>query len=125
MEDKYLQYRDTIDRIERDIRNNDVSYRDLSAAIENLRSIIKEIQDDTEEDGKEYLAVMTSVDKELAIQGEKIANVYYQLDQLDKRVSALESDSSAGSDKEKEAMSKVLMLMLAALATQIVNALQK
>lgn len=125
MEDKYLQYRDTIDRIERDIRNSDVSYRDLSAAIENLRNIIKEIQDDTEEDGKEYLAVMTSVDKELAIQGEKIANVYYQLDQLDKRVSALESDSSSGSDKEKEAMSKVLMLMLAALATQIVNALQK
>ncbi len=125
MEDKYLQYRDTIDRIERDIRNSDVSYRELSAAIDNLRSIIKEIQDDTEEDGKEYLAVMTSVDKELAIQGEKTANVYYQLDQLDKRVSALESDSSSGSDKEKEAMSKVLMLMLAALATQIVNALQK
>lgn len=125
MEDKYLQYRDTIDRIERDIRNSDVSYRELSAAIENLRSIIKEIQDDTEEDGKEYLAVMTSVDKELAIQGEKIANVYYQLDQLDKRVSALESDSSTGSDKEKEAMSKVLMLMLAALAAQIVSAMQK
>lgn len=125
MEDKYLQYRGTIDRIERDIRNNDMSYRELSAAIENLRSIIKEIQDDTEEDGEEYLAVMTSVDKELAIQGEKIANIYYQLDQLDKRVSALESDSSTGSDKEKEAMSKVLMLMLAALATQIVNALQK
>ena len=125
MEDKYLQYRDTIDRIERDIRNSDVSYRELSAAIENLRSIIKEIQDDTEEDGKEYLAVMTSVDKELAIQGEKIANVYYQLDQLDKRVSALESDSSSGSDKEKEAMSKVLMLMLAALAAQIVNSMQK
>lgn len=125
MEDKYLQYQGTINRIEQDIRNNDVSYRELSAAIDNLRSIIKEIQDDTEEDGKEYLAVMTSVDKELAIQGEKIANVYYQLDQLDKRVSALESDSSSGSDKEKEAMSKVLMLMLAALATQIVNAIQK
>lgn len=118
-------YQTELRGIERRVNDQDISLKELSRAIEDLRELVADIKNSASSTHKEYTTVMTSVDKDLAIQEEKLANIFYQLDQLDKRISLLEKGNSDGSAKEKEVISKVLMLVLAALATQIVNALQK
>lgn len=118
-------YQTELRGIERRVNDQDISLKELSRAIDDLRELVADIKNSASSTHKEYTTVMTSVDKDLAIQEEKLANIFYQLDQLDKRISLLEKGNSEGSAKEKEVISKVLMLVLAALATQIVNALQK
>lgn len=125
MEDIFKDYQRRLLRIEKIIREQKTSYEDLVNAAKEVDDLVKDLKNSYGVSEKEFLKVMTSVDKDLGIQEEKLANIFYQLEQLEKRITALESSTAVGSTKDKEALSKVLLLAIGALATQIVSALQK
>ena len=125
MEDIFKDYQRRLLRIEKIIREQKNSYEDLVNAAKEVDDLVKDLKNSYGVSEKEFLKVMTSVDKDLGIQEEKLANIFYQLEQLEKRITALESSTAVGSTKDKEALSKVLLLAIGALATQIVSALQK
>ena len=125
MEDVFKDYQRRLLGIERIVREQKTSYDGLIDAAKEVEKLVEDLKNSYGVSEKEFLKVMTSVDKDLGIQEEKLANIFYQLGQLDKRITALESSTAVGSTKDKEALSKVLLLAIGALATQIVSALQK
>lgn len=87
--------------------NLDAERRELSIAINELKSIVQ------------------SLDKETAIQAEKQSHLYYQITQLEKTVESMKGDDVKEVDRKKDLVEKIFMAILGASVTYIFSLLKQ
>lgn len=107
------------DRVQNGELANDTSTREIRQTMESLKRYYSELS----EDRNEQEAIISSVDREQAIQVEKNTNIFYQLGQLEKRISELERTKDESSEKTKDMIEKIMMLVIGGLVTYVFSLL--
>ena len=107
------------DRVQNGELANDTSTREIRHTMESLKRYYSELS----EDRNEQEAIISSVDREQAIQVEKNTNIFYQLGQLEKRISELERAKDESSEKTKDMIEKIMMLVIGGLVTYVFSLL--
>ena len=107
------------DRVQNGELANDSSTREIRHTMESLKRYYSELS----EDRNEQEAIISSVDREQAIQVEKNTNIFYQLGQLEKRISELERTKDESSEKTKDMIEKIMMLVIGGLVTYVFSLL--
>lgn len=126
MEERYyLEIQAQLRALEARIQSEELSYRELAKIVEDLRKLTVDIQQQTEKSEDAYGEIIASVDKDLAVTSEKLSNVFYQLGQLDKRITALEDYKAKSSDNIRSSIEKIFMAILGGLVTYGVSLLLK
>lgn len=126
MEERYyLEIQAQLRALEAQIQSEELSYRELAKIVEDLRKLTVDIQQQTEKSEDAYGEIIASVDKDLAVTSEKLSNVFYQLGQLDKRITALEDYKAKSSDNIRSSIEKIFMAILGGLVTYGVSLLLK
>lgn len=126
MEERYyLEIQAQLRALEARIQSEELSYRELAKIVEDLRKLTVDIQQQTEKSEDAYGEIIASVDKDLAVTSEKLSNVFYQLGQLDKRITALEDYKAKSSDNIRSIIEKIFMAILGGLVTYGVSLLLK
>lgn len=126
MEERYyLEIQAQLRALEARIQSEELSYRELAKIVEDLRKLTVDIQQQTEKSEDAYGEIIASVDKDLAVTSEKLSNVFYQLGQLDKRITALEDYRAKSSDNIRSSLEKIFMAILGGLVTYGVSLLLK
>ena len=126
MEERYyLEIQVQLRALEARIQSEELSYRELAKIVEDLRKLTVDIQQQTEKSEDAYGEIIASVDKDLAVTSEKLSNVFYQLGQLDKRITALEDYKAKSSDNIRSSIEKIFMAILGGLVTYGVSLLLK
>ena len=126
MEERYyLEIQAQLRALEAQIQSEELSYRELAKIVEDLRKLTVDIQQQTEKSEDAYGEIIASVDKDLAVPSEKLSNVFYQLGQLDKRITALEDYKAKSSDNIRSSIEKIFMAILGGLVTYGVSLLLK
>ena len=126
MEERYyLEIQVQLRALEAQIQSEELSYRELAKIVEDLRKLTVDIQQQTEKSEDAYGEIIASVDKDLAVTSEKLSNVFYQLGQLDKRITALEDYKAKSSDNIRSSLEKIFMAILGGLVTYGVSLLLK
>ena len=126
MEERYyLEIQVQLRALEARIQSEELSYRELTKIVEDLRKLTVDIQQQTEKSEDAYGEIIASVDKDLAVTSEKLSNVFYQLGQLDKRITALEDYKAKSSDNIRSSIEKIFMAILGGLVTYGVSLLLK
>lgn len=93
-----------------------------SASNDDFKRTIESLQryyDILNEGKRESEAIIASVDREQAIQVEKNTNIFYQLGQLEKRITELERNKDESSEKTKDMIEKIMMLVIGGLVTYV------
>ena len=126
MEERYyLEIQAQLRALEARIQSEELSYRELAKIVEDLRKLTVDIQQQTDKSEDAYGEIIASVDKDLAVTSEKLSNVFYQLGQLDKRITALEDYRAKNSDNIRSSIEKIFMAILGGLVTYGVSLLLK
>ena len=126
MEERYyLEIQAQLRALEARIQSEELSYRELAKIVEDLRKLTVDIQQQTDKSEDAYGEIIASVDKDLAVTSEKLFNVFYQLGQLDKRITALEDYKAKSSDNIRSSIEKIFMAILGGLVTYGVSLLLK
>ena len=126
MEERYyLEIQAQLRALEAQIQSEELSYRELAKIVEDLRKLTVDIQQQTDKSEDAYGEIIASVDKDLAVTSEKLSNVFYQLGQLDKRITALEDYKAKSSDNIRSSIEKIFMAILGGLVTYGVSLLLK
>ena len=126
MEERYyLEIQAQLRALEARIQSEELSYRELAKIVEDLRKLTVAIQQQTDKSEDAYGEIIASVDKDLAVTSEKLSNVFYQLGQLDKRITALEDYKAKSSDNIRSSIEKIFMAILGGLVTYGVSLLLK
>ena len=126
MEERYyLEIQVQLRALEAQIQSEELSYRELAKIVEDLRKLTVDIQQQTDKSEDAYGEIIASVDKDLAVTSEKLSNVFYQLGQLDKRITALEDYKAKSSDNIRSSIEKIFMAILGGLVTYGVSLLLK
>lgn len=126
MEERYyLEIQAQLRALEARIQSEELSYRELAKIVEDLRKLTVDIQQQTDKSEDAYGEIIASVDKDLAVTSEKLSNVFYQLGQLDKRITALEDYRAKSSDNIRSIIEKIFMAILGGLVTYEVSLLLK
>ena len=126
MEERYyLEIKVQLRALEARIQSEELSYRELAKIVEDLRKLTVDIQQQTDKSEDAYGEIIASVDKDLAVTSEKLSNVFYQLGQLDKRITALEDYKAKSSDNIRSSIEKIFMAILGGLVTYGVSLLLK
>ena len=126
MEERYyLEIQVQLRALEAQIQSEELSYRELAKIVEDLRKLTVDIQQQTEKSEDAYGEIIASVDKDLAVTSEKLSNVFYQLGQLDKRITALEDYKAKSSDNIRSSIEKIFMAILGGLVTYGVSLMLK
>lgn len=126
MEERYyLEIQVQLRALEARIQSEELSYRELAKIVEDLRKLTVDIQHQTDKSEDAYGEIIASVDKDLAVTSEKLSNVFYQLGQLDKRITALEDYKAKSSDNIRSSIEKIFMAILGGLVTYGVSLLLK
>lgn len=126
MEERYyLEIQVQLRALEARIQSEELSYRELAKIVEDLRKLTVDIQQQTDKSEDAYGEIIASVDKDLAVTSEKLSNVFYQLGQLDKRITALEDYKAKSSDNIRSSIEKIFMAILGGLVTYGVSLLLK
>ena len=126
MEERYyLEIQAQLRALEARIQSEELSYRELAKIVEDLRKLTVDIQQQTEKSEDAYGEIIASVDKDLAVTSEKLSNVFYQLGQLDKRITALEDYKAKSSDNIRSSIEKIFMAILGGLVTYGVSLMLK
>ena len=126
MEERYyLEIQAQLRALEARIQSEELSYRELAKIVEDLRKLTVDIQQQTDKSEDAYGEIIASVDKDLAVTSEKLSNVFYQLGQLDKRITALEDYRAKSSDNIRSSIEKIFMAILGGLVTYGVSLLLK
>ena len=126
MEERYyLEIQVQLRALEARIQSEELSYRELAKIVEDLRKLTVDIQQQTEKSEDSYGEIIASVDKDLAVTSEKLSNVFYQLGQLDKRITALEDYKAKSSDNIRSIIEKIFMAILGGLVTYGVSLMLK
>lgn len=108
------------DRVQREYSDNKHYHDELKYTIEHLQRIHNEIA----EAQRNNMTIVSSVDKEQAIQGEKNSNIFYQLEKLEERLEELERNSDKKDDNTRQFVEKIIMLVIGGLVTWLFSALQ-
>lgn len=103
------------DKVQNGELADDVSNREFREAISSLKKNYLELH----EDSLEIKKIVSSVDREQAIQTEKNTNIFYQLGQLEKRIEELEKSKDQSSEKTRELIEKIFMLIIGGLVTYV------
>lgn len=103
------------DKVQNGELNNSANNDDLKDTIESL----KHYYDILNEGKRESEAIISSIDREQAIQVEKNSNIFYQLGQLEKRITELERTKDESSEKTKDMIEKIMMLVIGGLVTYV------
>ena len=126
MEERYyLEIQAQLRALEARIQSEELSYRELAKIVEDLRKLTVDIQQQTDKSEDAYGEIIASVDKDLAVTSEKLSNVFYQLGQLDKRITALEDYKAKSSDNIRSSIEKIFMAILGGLVTYGVSLMLK
>ena len=126
MEERYyLEIQAQLRALEARIQSEELSYRELAKIVEDLRKLTVDIQQQTDKSEDAYGEIIASVDEDLAVTSEKLSNVFYQLGQLDKRITALEDYKAKSSDNIRSSIEKIFMAILGGLVTYGVSLLLK
>ena len=126
MEERYyLEIQVQLRALEARIQSEELSYRELAKIVEDLRKLTVDIQQQTDKSEDAYGEIIASVDKDLAVTSEKLSNVFYQLGQLDKRITALEDYKAKSSDNIRSSIEKIFMAILGGLVTYGVSLMLK
>lgn len=126
MEERYyLEIQAQLRALEARIQSEELSYRELAKIVEDLRKLTVDIQQQTDKSEDAYGEIIASVDKDLAVTSEKLSNVFYQLGQLDKRITALEDYKAKSSDNIRSIIEKIFMAILGGLVTYGVSLMLK
>ena len=126
MEERYyLEIQAQLRALEARIQSEELSYRELAKIVEDLRKLTVDIQQQTDKSEDAYGEIIASVDKDLAVTSETLSNVFYQLGQLDKRITALEDYKAKSSDNIRSIIEKIFMAILGGLVTYGVSLLLK
>lgn len=108
-------------KFQKDSSGSDRYYNEVKSDIETLKRLYGEIG----ELQRTHTTSITALDKDVSIQGEKNSNIFYQLEQLEKRIEELERTSERDSDNTRQFVEKIVMLIIGGLVTWLFNVLQK
>ena len=84
-------------KFQNDSSGNDRYYNEVKSDIETLKRLYGEIG----ELQRTHTTYITALDKDVSIQGEKNSNIFYQLEQLERRLEELERTSEKNSDNTR------------------------
>ena len=108
-------------KFQKDILGSDRYYSEVKSDIETLKRLYGEIRDLQ----RTHTTTITTLDKDISIQEEKNSNIFYQLEQLERRLEELERTSEKNSDNTRQFVEKIVMLIIGGLVTWLFNILQK
>lgn len=108
-------------KFQKDSSGSDRYYNEVKSDIETLKRLYGEIG----ELQRTHTTSITALDKDTAIQEEKNSNIFYQLEQLERRLEELERTSEKNSDNTRQFVEKIVMLIIGGLVTWLFNVLQK
>lgn len=101
---------------------------DLFKKVESISNTIQEkgyIDGETfkklEEEVDELKEIVTTLDKDLAVNVERQTPIYIQLERLDEKVKELAESTKDKDDKKSERVEKVLLLVLGAIVSFVFN----
>ena len=107
-------------KFQKDSSGSDRYYNEVKSDIETLKRLYGEIG----ELQRIHTTSITALDKDVSIQGEKNSNIFYQLEQLERRLEELERSSEKSSDNTRQFVEKIVMLIIGGLVTWLFNVLQ-
>lgn len=107
-------------KFQKDSSGSDRYYNEVKSDIETLKRLYGEIG----ELQRTHTTSITALDKDTAIQEEKNSNIFYQLEQLERRLEELERSSEKNSDNTRQFVEKIVMLIIGGLVTWLFNVLQ-
>lgn len=108
------------EKIQQDYSDNERYHKEIKYTLEHLQRIYDEINTLQ----RNTTSIVTSLDKDQAIQGERNTNIFYQLEQLERRLVDLERNAEKGNDNTRQFIEKVVMLIIGALVTWLFSAIQ-
>lgn len=108
-------------KFQKDSSGSDRYYNEVKSDIETLKRLYGEIG----ELQRTHTTSITALDKDTAIQEQKNSNIFYQLEQLERRLEELERTSEKNSDNTRQFVEKIVMLIIGGLVTWLFNVLQK
>lgn len=108
-------------KFQKDSSGNDRYYNEVKSDIETLKRLYGEIG----ELQRTHTTSITALDKDISIQEQKNSNIFYQLEQLERRLEELERTSEKNSDNTRQFVEKIVMLIIGGLVTWLFNVLQK
>lgn len=108
-------------KFQKDSSGSDRYYNEVKSDIETLKRLYGEIG----ELQRTHTTYITALDKDTSIQEEKNSNIFYQLEQLERRLEELERSSEKDSDNTRQFVEKIVMLIIGGLVTWLFNVLQK
>lgn len=108
-------------KFQKDSSGSDRYYNEVKSDIETLKRLYGEIG----ELQRTHTTSITALDKDTSIQEEKNSNIFYQLEQLERRLEELERSSEKNSDNTRQFVEKIVMLIIGGLVTWLFNVLQK
>ena len=108
-------------KFQKDSSGSDRYYNEVKSDIETLKRLYGEIG----ELQRTHTNAITALDKDTSIQEEKNSNIFYQLEQLERRLEELERSSEKNSDNTRQFVEKIVMLIIGGLVTWLFNVLQK
>lgn len=108
-------------KFQKDSSGSDRYYNEVKSDIETLKRLYGEIG----ELQRTHTTSITALDKDISIQEQKNSNIFYQLEQLERRLEELERTSEKNSDNTRQFVEKIVMLIIGGLVTWLFNVLQK
>ena len=120
-EEIYKELVELSSKFQKDSSGNDRYYNEVKSDIETLKRLYGEIG----ELQRTHTTSITALDKDTSIQEEKNSNIFYQLEQLERRLEELERTSEKNSDNTRQFVEKIVMLIIGGLVTWLFNVLQK
>lgn len=109
--DLHKQLLSLADTVQDSGRDNKDYQKQLAKSIEEIKSIQQRLKKDQENNNR----IAAILDKDQAIQGEKNSNIFYQLEQLEKRISELETTIQKNDDYTKKFIEKIVLLIIGSL----------
>lgn len=119
----YNEIKNLEQRINKGEQTTDRSIEDLKNTVEELQKLTKEIQDVDIANHTKLNENFVAIDKEISVQGEKLANIYHQLGQIERRVKDLEKDDDRAVERSRSIIDRIVIAIIGGLVTYIFGTL--
>lgn len=122
--EEYFEIRRRLDELSNKVQSGELSSKDAKTETRESIDSLKKIYEDVMSLNTDTRNVISSLDKEQAIQSEKNTHIFYQLGQLEKRVEELERHDDKSSDNMRGLIEKVFMAVIGGLVAYVFSMLR-
>ena len=102
-----------------------ISLKEIKSSVNELKELTHELKEKGTVSNEALTRSLNTIDREVAVQDEKIANVLFQISTIDKRIQDLECGAVKSQDSMRALVDKIIMAVIGGVLTYLFNLLNK